>query len=225
MYLYTKEKEKIKFITSKQNRISGEGKGNVFKISDDMCLKVNKSAEGFDLETLMLLKSLNLKNFYEIYDFYYNQEGQIKAYTMKYYKKEEIDILAEETPYTINNLYDLFLTVSTLNKNNILISDTHSENVILNKDKITIIDADLYRINRFFQKASLESHNLDALRCLFENLYIQALKKYHSEYYNKTTIYRIKSLFQLYNSLQVSETLKTLSTYKYPIDYVKSKVR
>ena len=191
----------------------------------DICLKVNKSAEGFDLETLKLLQSLNLKNFYEIYNFYYNQNGILKAYTMKYYQSDEIDILTEKQSYTINNLYDLFLAVCILNKNNILISDTHSENVILSKEKITIIDADLYRINRFFQKLSLELHNLDALRSLFENLYIYALKKYHNEYYNETAVYRIKSLFQVYSTSQINGTLKTLSKYKYPIDYIRNRVK
>ena len=225
MYLYTKENEKIKFITSKCNKIGGEEKTNVYKISNNTCLKINKSADGIDLETLMLLKSLNLKNFYEIYDLYYNQKGKPKAYTMKYYENEEIDILTEESPYTINNLYSLLSSVNILNKNNILISDTHSENVILNKEKIIIIDADLYRINRFFQKSSLEFRNVDALRCLFESLYINALKKYHSEIYNELTIEIIKNLFQLYSSSQVRDTFGTLSIYKYPIDYIRSKVR
>ena len=225
MYLYTKENEKIKFITSKCNRIGGDAHGNIFKISEDTCLKINKSVEGFDLETLMLLKSLQLKNFYEIYNFYYSQNKKCNAYTMKYYESEEIDILTEESLYTINNLDNLLSSVNIINKNNIFISDTHLENVILNKEKITIIDADLYRRNRFFQQLSLELHNIDALRSLFENLYIHALKTYHHEYYNEITRLRIKSLFQLYGSSQVRNTLNTLSKYKYPIDYVRSKVR
>lgn len=225
MYLYTEENEKIKFITSKRNRLGTETKGNVFKISPDTCIKINKSADGLDLETLMLLKSLNLDNFYEIYDFFYTYDKKIKAYTMRYYENREIDILTEETHYTINNLSTLLSTVNILINNNILISDTHLENVILDKEKITIIDADLYRINRFFQKQSLEFHNLDSLRSLFESLYIYALKNYHSEIYNEFTLGKIKSLFKLCNQSQVHNTLNTLSQYKYPIDYVRSKVR
>ena len=64
--------------------------------------------------------------------------GDIVQWIFLDYKNEEIDILTEDTTYTINNLYNLLLTVRTLTENNILISDTHTENVILDREKITI---------------------------------------------------------------------------------------
>ena len=164
MYLYTETKERVSFKTSPNNKLGGKMHGNVYQISDDTCLKVYKSIDEIDLETLKLLKDLKLKNYYQIYDFYYDQNNSLKAHTMKYYKNEEIDILTTETIYTLDNLLRLLSSVNILNQNHILISDTHSENVILNKDAITVIDTDLYRLNRFFKQLPLEMHNLNALK-------------------------------------------------------------
>lgn len=225
MYLYKESQEPVQFKTSRYNKIGGKMHGNVYKVSDNTCLKVYKTIDEIDLETLSLLKYLKLKNYYQIYDFYYDKEGTFKAHTMEYYPSEEIDILTEDTLYTLDNLFNLLSSVNILNQNHVFISDSHSENVILNKDGITIIDADLYRLNSFFKQLSLEMHNLNALKYLFESLYIDALKKYHPEYYNKLSVAIIKDTFKLYGTLAATDTYKMLSQYKYPIDYLKKRIR
>jgi len=145
---------------------------------------------------------------------------------MKYYKSDEIDILTEQTAYTLDNLLNLLGSVYILNQNNILISDMHTDNVIQSKESMTIIDTDLYRINRFFSQHSLERHNINALKYLFETLYIEALKKYHPEYNNEVTISTIKNMFNLYNNQSFDYLISTLSKYKFPIEYIiKKKVR
>lgn len=225
MYLYTETKKEVQFNTSKNNKIGGHQQGNIFKLSEDTCLKVYKNIDDIDLETLKLLKYLNLKNYYRIYDFYYDKKGIFKASLMKYYKPEEIDILSETSEYTIENLLALLSSVSTLNQNHILISDTHSDNVILGKNEITVIDTDLYRLNRFFTQSSLEERNINALKYLFQTLYIEALKQYHPEYCSEITIEIIKNIFKLNTKASVENTINTLSQYKYPIDYIRKKVR
>lgn len=225
MFLYTEAKEKVRFKTSPNNKLGGKMHGNVYQISDDTCLKVYKRTDDIDLETLKLIKHLKLKNYYQIYDFYFDQDSNLKAHTMKYYKNEEIDILTTETSYTLNNLLRLLSSVKILNQNHILISDLHSENVILGKDTITVIDTDLYSINRFFKQLSLEMHNLNALKCLFESLYTEALEKYHPEYDNHMTQMIIKDIFKLYGTVAVEDTCRSLSQYKYPIDYLKKRIR
>jgi len=225
MYLYTESKKQVQFNTSKNNKIGGHQQGNIFKLSEDTCLKVYKNIDDIDLETLKLIKNLNLKNYYELYNFYYDKKGTFKASLMKYYKPEEIDILSEKAEYTKENLLALLSSVNILNQNHILISDTHSDNVILSKDQITVIDTDLYRLNRFFTQSSLEKHNINALKYLFESLYIEALKKYYPEYCSEITTAIIKNMFKLNDEESVENTLNVLTQYKYPIDYIRKRAR
>lgn len=225
MILYTKDNEKIQIHIKKENRIGGELYGNVYKLSDSSCIKIYKSIDDIDLETLKLIKKLDLKNYYKIYEFYYSNRGALKAHTMKYYTSEEIDILTTEMPYTLTNLANLLESVDTLNRNNIVIDDTHSNNAILGSTEITIIDVDLYHFNRFYNKFQLKVKNINALKYLFESLFIEAIIKYHPEYNTFTVLEVIKSIFNLYDTSSVENTYRRLEKYKYPIDYVRKRVK
>lgn len=180
MILYDESKSKTSFKTNK--KIGGGVYGKVYRTSKEECLKVYKDGESVNKEILEFIKSLNLKNYYKIYNFYNNRRGIFKAHTMRYYEKEEVDILTMPTEYTIDNLLGIKSSVETLTQNNILISDTHSSNIIMNSNNITIIDTDLYTFNDYYPECVLEHKNIKSLEYLFKNIFYEAISKYNNEY-------------------------------------------
>lgn len=225
MFFYTKDNQKINIYVNKNNKIGGETHGNIYKFNDDTCIKVYKQADEIDKEVLELIKKLRLRNYYQIYDIFFDSKGTLKAHIMKYYKPEEIDILTTPMAYTLNNLYNLLFSVDILNKNNILINDMHTGNMILGDKNITIIDTDLYTFNKFYTNGQLHFKNLCALSHLFEQIYLEALVEYHPDLKNKITIEIIKNLFKIQNKLSIDDTFMLLEQYDYPIDYIKRRIR
>lgn len=223
MILYNENKEKISFKTN--NKIGGETYGDVYKISETECLKIYKNSNSVNKKILTFIKNLHLKNYYEIYNLYNNKSGEFKAHTMKYYKKEEIDILTMPTEYTIDNISRIQHSIEQLTQNNIAIVDTHTGNIIMDSNNITIIDIDLYTFNRFYTSKKLETKNIEILEFLFREIFAEAILNYHSEYkvYKFTEL--IKDIFKLSTPTLTEETFKELARYKYPIDYIKKKVR
>ena len=219
MYLYNKEQERVKFNITPENRIGNGMYGSVFKLSEDICLKVYKNSNMIEGNILDVIRKLNLPNFYKIYDFYYQKNQKLKAHTMEYYEPKDIDILTAPTEYTLDNLFNLYKAIQILIKNNILMSDTHTENIILGDKTITVIDTDLYTSNRFHKGLELELKNKIQLKGLFSELYKESIVENHPELETYFIIETIKNMFMLYNDQSYSRLVDTLSKYQYPIDY------
>ena len=223
MVLFNENGEKVKFDVS--NKIGGEVCGNVYRTSFDECLKVYVNSGLVDVEILKFIKELSLDGFYEIYDFFYNKSGKFKAYTMKFYKKEEIDILTMPIYYTLNNFFNLLESVDKLTLNNVFISDMHSGNVIIGSRNLVVIDTDLYSFNKFFTRDELALKNRKALLYLFKELYIESIKKYHMEYRTFDCDEIIRNLFK-YSGDNTGDILcKKLIKYEYPIDFIRAKLK
>lgn len=220
MQLYDKDGNVIKFSTDRKIE---EGKiySNIYKVSEEECIKIFKNtSDELTLEILSLIRDLNLPSFYSIHDFYFDRNRDFKAYTMEYYKKDNIDILTMPTDYTLSNLYAIYNDIERLTDENVVVSDLHSGNVILNRDGITVIDADLYYQLFNAERYKLERKNLLALIYLFKDLYFGALDTFHNG--SDTSIYfdSIRNLFDSYDADSIHRVYKKLSRYKYPIDYI-----
>ena len=219
MYFYDEAGKRVRYDTS--NRIGGEQYGNVFKISDDECLKVYKKGQVVDDEMLKFMRELRLKKFYEIIKLLYGRSGNFRAHIARYYLPEEIDILTMPIEYTLYNLFDLHESVGVLTDNNVFITDMHTGNVIMGSNDITVIDTDIYTFNKFFSERKLREKNYSALRYLFTELYLEALKDYHPELSSFNNRERIKEVFEPVTSGNLDSTYKKLSRCKCPIDYIK----
>lgn len=219
MILYDKKGNRVNFNT--EDKIGGRTHGNVYKISDTECIKVYKKSSEVDIEILKLIKSLYLRNYYEILELYYSRSNIFKAVKTTYYQKQNIDILTMPTNYTLDNLFNISLSINTLTKNNVLVEDSHSENVIMDSNKITIIDVDLYSFNRFRTAKELKIKNLERLAYLFKEIYTEAITDFHPEYKDCITSALIGEIFNFYTPHHIESTYKKLSKYKYPIDYIK----
>lgn len=194
----------------------------IYRLDDGDAIKLWKSS--FDCssdEVLKIIKDNDLSNFYKIKEIYYNKsKDKAVGFRTMWYEKEDIDILLECSDYTLSNLYSMFLSLVTLCDNNVWISEIHTDNVILGKKDITIVDTDLYTINRFFSKDSLVSKNINAITNLFYNLYLEALKK-HPELYNERNIGLIKGLFKNVSCEEIDKNSATLLRCKRPINYLR----
>ena len=200
--------------------IGGEQYGDVYKISDTECIKIYKKGQVVDESILKFIRELNLKRFYELFQFLYGRTQKFRAHTMKYYKPEEIDILTMPIDYTLNSLFDLYSSFNVLTEKNVFINDTHSGNVIINSDGITVIDTDLYTYNKGFSQNRLKTSNYSALRYLFVEIYIEALVKYHRELSSFNNKEAINELFNSIIYRDVNTIHKKLCRSKYPIDYI-----
>jgi len=218
MVFYDENNKRVSYDTS--NPIGGEQYGYIFKISEEECLKVYKRGQVVDDNILKFIRELNLKRFYELHTFLYGRTHKFRAHTMKYYKAEEIDILTMPIDYTLYSLYDLFESFGILTEKNIFANDTHTGNVIINSDGLIVIDTDLYTFNKFYSQSRLKTSNYSALRYLFTEIYLEALKKYHS---GLSSFNNKEAINELFNSIiygDINSTHKKLSRCKYPIDYI-----
>lgn len=222
MYLYTDEGKRKKYDTT--SLIGCGHYGDVYKLPNEECIKIYKGKNlNIDKEILIQIKNLLLDNYYEIYDLLYTKSSLLKGYTMKYYQNEDIDILTMPVEYTLDNLFKLSRSVEKLTENQIFISDMHTGNIIVNSSKITVIDTDLYTFNRFLDYSKLKTKNISALECLFREIYLEAVNKYHKEYIGYDTSQMVKELFRPHNYNIPENTCKKLSKFKYPIDYIKTR--
>ena len=194
----------------------------IYRLDDGDAIKLWKSSpDGNSDEVLKIIKYYDLSNFYKIKEIYYNKsKDKAVGFRTMWYEKEDIDILLEGSDYTLSNLYSMFLSLVTLCDNNVWISGLHTDNVILGKKDMTIVDTDLYTINRFFSKDSLVSKNINAITNLFYNLYLEALKK-HPELYNERNIELIKGLFKNVSCEEIDKNSATLLRCKRPINYLR----
>lgn len=222
MNLYNKEHQKTNFTINPKFKLGTGSYGSVYKIDEKKCIKIYKYAGSVQLEMLQVINDLNLPNYYKILDFYYNKNNIFKAHTMKYYSQKEIDILTMPVEYSLDNITVLLSAVNTLTSNNILICDMHTENIIMNDSSIIIIDTDLYTFNKYF---NLEIKNLSALTDLYLNLYLEAIINYHPEY----DISEVKEIiYDIYNKRNTNPQValyEEIRNYKYPIDYIKKRVK
>lgn len=198
------------------SKIGGGSYSRVYMLSPFQCIKIFRELDnGINYEDVDFINSLNLDNFYKIYSLLFNKTGIFRGYTMKYYIPIYESIFLKSSEYTLDNFYSIEKSIDILSKHNIFIPDLHSDNVVLGKDEITVIDTDIYSKAMLFDNDKLSMRNKRALFNLFRMIYIDNLCSYH--YYNDNDIGVINNLFDFDNPSKV----KVLMKYKYPIDYIK----
>lgn len=233
MEVYTLDGNKNDFNTS--NLFKQGFFGKIYLTDDNKCFKVFKQPlereESLDFEedTFNEIKELKLDNFYELYDLYYNEElTQILGYLSRYYQSENIDILTMPTDYTLNNLCLLYNSFKKLSEHNIYTNDMHSNNVIVNRSNIIVIDVDLYYKGETIEEGfplDVFRENISNLNDLFLDIYFSSLNNHiFSSKYDKINMARkIQRLFTMTTTSSVEPIIKKLIKYKYPIDYLRKK--
>lgn len=221
---YDKEGNKVKIEYGKM--IYRGRNSKIYQIGDQECIKVLKGYQEEQLEEILkLLMKLELEGFVKIYELYYSKDiDKLKAFRQELVSQEkDFDILTSSTYYTLNNLFILFKSMVFLTENKVWLNDLHTDNVILGDNNMTIIDPELYTINRFFSNEQLIDKNIISITDLFFHLYFEAILKYHPELNTGDNVQKLVFLFKNNKGRELDYSCKVLSRYRYPIDYFKQK--
>ncbi len=183
----------------------------IYKVGNNECLKVLTEDAVFDDRILKKVRELELDYYYQIHDILYNIDKVFRASTAAFYEMDEKSILEKNSDYTARSLYYLDKSFRKLAYNKIMVIDAHSENAVLTKDKIVIIDADSYRFCNLSLER-LEVINYERLMALFKDIYNEAIDNYDMLIDNSI----INNLF----AGNIDMITKKLTKYKTPLDYI-----
>ncbi len=185
----------------------------VYLLNDyETCLKIGLD-ERIQLDTLRIIRGLNLEGMYQLRDFLFDDRGKFMAYTMNYYEESPVDFLTWPVEYTITNYLKFLHIVEVMIDRGIFITDLHDRNVIVNDEGMTIIDVDMYVVSKYILPDKIREHDYRALANIFISLYYISLCDYHGRRY-QDICGKVEELF-----LDRECVSKKLSRYKYPIDY------
>lgn len=186
----------------------------VYLLDDyETCLKTGLNEKKIDIDTLKIIRGLNLEGMYRLKDFLFDDRGKFMAYTMNYYEESPVDFLTWPVEYTISNYLKFWHIVDEMIRKGIFIVDLHDGNVIVNDEGMTIIDVDMYVASRYILPSKIKEHDYRALANIFISLYYISLCDYHGKRY-RDICGKVEELFSDRKCVS-----KKLSRYKYPIDY------
>lgn len=186
----------------------------VYLINDQECVKIGIDPKLVSLDTLECIQEMGLEGVYKVRDFLYDQDRVFRAYIMKYYKPEDINFFDMDIDYTIENYLRLRRVVEEFTEKKIFMVDLNTDNLIVNRDGLTIIDTDLYVISKFISSDRIELNNLKALRYIFTQLYLENWNKYYG-------IEGSLKTFDLFE-LDPDATVKKLQRYNRLVDKMHS---
>lgn len=192
MILAKKELEKYPII-------NGGAQGMIYQISSN---KVLKLIEDMDLELLLKMKEVPLKQFVNPIE-EVKENGVVYSMLYNYITTTEYkNILDLLQKYIVDNINVLLEDIYILSENRILIRDLIPKNSLCLDNKIYMLDLDLYKFaNPNITKEQILKINIEKLEQYFHKFWIMALVqlgldrtslKYHSEYFETSYINTIK---------------------------------
>ena len=159
--------------------------GRIYRINDELCVKLFElgSAKLYEVDpdVLCTIKNLNPRNFYEINDLLYDDNGKLIGYVMQYYEKEDIDLLSMPVETIIKIVRGLYSATRKLSDSKITIRDMRQYNIIINQNNIIVIDVDAYFSDKKISKKELLCDNVRRLYKMLEELFYQAFTTYYRD--------------------------------------------
>ena len=147
----------------------------------------------------------------------------------EFYPKVDFDIFSSPSEYLLESFNSLYKSMILLGMNGISVFDLNRRNVIVNREGIYVIDADLYQKLGSSLTWKLALKNLYRMKdSIFYNLLISNFYKYHKDITNEEANCFEKVIYDLLNLDDYEDSNvfnDTLSMYKYPIDYVNKKIK
>lgn len=99
----------------------------------------------------------------------------VDAYTAKYYPDNSLNVLFENKDYILDNFRELEILFEIFSENKICTNDVKRENAIVGKEKIVIIDPDLFYISDYAKKEILTINKKNLLK-LYESILIASVE-------------------------------------------------
>ena len=183
-----------------------------------------------------ILKTINSEHLMKIYEIYsktnilkllsskiVKTQFTVDAYTAKYYRDDDIDVLTTTKDYLLDNFRELEELFTMFTTNGIKPGDLKRDNTVLNSKGIILIDPDSFSISTDSNN-DLVIKNKKALLSLFKGLLLNcALYKEDCEQSIQFIDRKINidlTDFEINESTEITAELsKKLKYVKKPIDY------
>lgn len=217
MELYGCDGERL--IIKKGNKIGNGNNGTVYQMDNDKCLKIYRSSAWVNVDTLKIIKDMKFNNYYKIYDMLYDKDSNFKGMIMKYYRQEEVNVLMMEKDYLLDNVNGLGRDILSLIEKGIFIVDLNIDNTIINRNGITVIDADLYIYREDYDRDLLGRMGYATFRSLVKSIIIDSISMDKSM--EDVNIYKAIVENLVGNPFDTKSMEKKLVRCKYPMEYIK----
>lgn len=197
--------------------------GEVYRCDSQWLLKKYRDHCSSDLrlskDLYDVMKEIDSEHLVEIRDLLFQEKREsemtpIDAYTCRYVQPYADDILLMPTDYLTYNMNELSKVFTKFSECSIRVDDVKGENAIMQKDKIVLIDIDLfYKV--MMNKGELDNLNqLDLLK-LFKEMLSSCVYEYE---HNLAFLNSISEIFE--GSSRVLDVIQKFQSYKYPVDYI-----
>lgn len=223
MLIYTEDLRKVTL--NEENYLNHGNCAKVYKEGEfvkkvyyDYCLEKNR----IDKEVYEIIKKIDSSYILKIHTLYYDLlKKRIMGYLADYYKPDQINILEEDIYYTLDNLHNIRLLFEKLASYFIKVDDVKILNTILQKDKIVLLDPDLFKIVDCSEDDCIK-HNNQRLINLFKSIYEEVITTNLSQF-KENPYFILDDLFKIDSDNLEDGIAKKLTKYKYPIEYFKDK--
>lgn len=233
MILYSENGKKIDFDITNANLVKNgdRGFGSCVYHYGSNCLKIFRILRDCDDEVIEAIRNIDCANLYKILHLYYSSilrsNENFVAYSSLYYEDFDINILKMPMDYLLDNFSDLRKLAIILANAGVEINDLHSENIIMQKNRIIIIDSDKYILHHNLNDDLLNYikwNNIFSIRLLMGDILCDTMSNdLNFNKCNDTSIMKELDVFFDNYNYSIDDIFHELSCYKDPIDYVRKK--
>lgn len=221
MIFYDENKKPVEYNLDSMPLLGKGMFGKVYKASDETCLKCFNYEQKQNERPLKIIRDLSLPSFYDIYSFYYTGEEGLIGYLMKFYPKEDIDILGIHKDYLLKNFEQMYEDFGLISQNSMDIVDLNYNNIIFTEEKMIIIDADLYRLSNS-SNAFTKKMNKKHLLFLYINLIIRQLTIKYGYDERKLSLIKDELVNFFYDKVKNPRAFeRKLKEFERPIEFIR----
>lgn len=224
--LFNNINQRKSFILTEDNFIGKGSVGLVYR-NEDRCFKHLKWYNRWQVNTIVkMLENLKLIEhscLCKLHDLYYVKENDITSlvgYEMDYYDANDLNILHSSIDYILDNFHDLIILVSEITKKGISIEDLHYGNVILQANRIVVIDVDNYHFCDL-EYAELFYKNCKQLKLLLRGMLLESIRKSGLEEDMHWEYLKSFELIKYNNDVDIECILQELKKYNTPFEFIK----
>ena len=243
MLLYLAVGDTVDFYDKDGNIVHYEGKklpkkssrSDFYEIDENTLLKVFisfLSRNIWDIEVFNKLMEINHDNFYKIFKLLYNlctgkdkelyDGNYVHACLIQSHKQDVDNILEMPIEYFLDNFSNLYELTKIISQKYIRMYDLHGGNIILNKDRMVIIDADYYYR---YDSPFVFDYNKKDLFTALRGIMLEALKNNYSFSDPYDRLARVRVIDNIFNYSNNPTIVKSMiRSYKKPIDYINRSV-
>lgn len=132
-----------------------------------------------------ILKNIKTAGLVELIDYYHEYESHflpMDAYSMKFVKGKDVDILHADKKYLCDCIDQLDETIKKLSENKIVMFDTHADNILFKENGPTIIDPDQFYQSKLLSKREIYERNKMHILEYFVSTIMESMKSNTESY-------------------------------------------